>query len=186
MFKELAPLLRQRPVVLLLNPLEGESLRVIVMPKKLNDTEEGALATPLSITGTPEELDEQLPATLTQYVGAHLELKNTLQMAKDEMDAAAKAARSKKYPKAETHTKAETAKAQSSTTTETKPGQASAKPAAEKKAAPPITANLFSFDESPVATEPVEPDATPDEEESEILAEVDHSGSKESPLEDAA
>src|ERR1700761_2376078 len=133
MFKELAPLLRQRPVVLLLNPLEGDSLRVIVMPKKLNDTEEGALATPLSVTGTPEELDEQLPATLTQYVGAHLELKNTLQMAKDEMDAAAKAARSKKYPKADTPTKAETAKANASATSGTKPAEASARPAVEKK-----------------------------------------------------
>ncbi len=186
MFKELAPLLRQRPVVLLLNPLEGESLRVIVMPKKLNDTEEGALATPLSVTGTPEELDQQLPATLTQYVGAHLELKNTLQMAKDEMDAAAKAARSKKYPKSETHPKAETAKANSSATSGTKPGEASAKPAVEKKSAPPMTANLFSFDESPVATEPVEADTASDEEVREILAEVDDLGAEESPLEDAA
>ncbi len=186
MFKELAPLLRQRPVVLLLNPLEADSLRVIVMPKKLNDTEEGALATPLSVTGTPEELDEQLPATLTQYVGAHLELKNTLQMAKDEMDAAAKAARSKKYPNADTHTKAETAKANSSATSGTKPGEALAKLAVEKKPSRPMTANLFSFDESPVVTEPVEAETTPDEEEREILAEADHSGSEESPLEDAA
>lgn len=183
MFKELAPLLRQRPVVLLLNPLEGDILRVIVMPKKLNDTEEGALATPLSVTGTPDELDEQLPSTLTQYVGAHLELKNTLQIAKDEMDTAAKAARSKKYPKAEA------SKTTPATAGDKKPAEASPKPAVEKKPAPPMMANLFSFDESPVATEvlPSAQEQTSSEaEESEFLQEVDDAGAEDTELEEAA
>jgi hypothetical protein len=45
------------------------------------------------LTGSAEELDAQLPVSLVQFVGAHLELKNTLESAKDQMAAAAKAAK---------------------------------------------------------------------------------------------
>ena len=187
MFKELAPLLRQRPVVLLLNPLEGDSLRVLVMPKKLNDTEDAALATPVSLTGTPEELDEQLPSTLTQFVGAHLELKSTLEIAKEEMAAAAKAARSKNNSKSGNKG---TAVATASDKTPTK---TLAKPAEEKKPAPATTANLFNFEESPAAVEaPKAPvilapavAAEPDEE-SEILAESDAAQQESTTIADAA
>ena len=52
-----------------------------------------ALATPLSVTGTPKELDEQLPRQLVEFVETHLELSSTLKSAKEQMEAAAKAAR---------------------------------------------------------------------------------------------
>jgi len=188
MFKELAPLLRQRPIVLLLNPLEGDSLRILVIPKKLNDTEDAALATPVSVTGTPEELDEQLPSTLTQFVGAHLELKSTLEIAKEAMAAAAKAAKSKN-----------TSKPGSATTSTTKavekrPGNAPAKPAEEKKPAPAMTANLFNFDDAPTPAETRKhearenvPSATVDtDEENAILAEVDEGETEGPELDDAA
>lgn len=187
MFKELAPLLRQRSVVLLLNPLEGDSLRVLVMPKKLNDQEDSALATPVSVTGTPEELDEQLPSTLTQFVGAHIELKNTLEIAKDEMTAAAKSARAKKNSKA-SNTATTTPK-----TADTVSPNAAGKPAEEKKPAPAMTANLFNFDESPAPVEAPEqpesqalPDGKATDEESEILAEIDESDQQSTAVEDAA
>jgi PRTRC genetic system protein E len=51
------------------------------------------VTTELSITGTAEDLDNQLPSTLAEYVVAHLELKNTLDQAKEEMAAAAKLAK---------------------------------------------------------------------------------------------
>jgi PRTRC genetic system protein E len=57
MFKELAPLLRQRSVLLSLTRLEDDTIRVNVFPKKLADGENEALTTPLSVTGTAEELD---------------------------------------------------------------------------------------------------------------------------------
>ncbi len=188
MFKELAPLLRQRPVVLLLNPLEGDSLRVLVMPKKLNDTEDAALATPVSVTGTPEELDEQLPTALTQFVGAHLELKSTLEIAKEEMAAAAKAAKSKSTSKPGNATAA------SSKTADKKPANAPAKPAEEKKPAPAITANLFTFDETPAPAEAPKPKATEvvpsateeTDEESAILSEIDEGETESAELDDAA
>lgn len=187
MFKELAPLLRQRPVVLLLNPLEGDSLRVLVMPKKLNDTEDAALATPVSVTGTPEELDEQLPGALTQFVGAHLELKSTLEIAKEEMAAAAKAA------KAKNTSKPGGAATPASKAADKRPANAPAKPADEKKPAPAMTANLFNFDESPAPAEAPKLAATQDppaiagtDEECEILAEIDEGEQESTELDDAA
>ena len=149
MFKELAPLLHQRSVVIMVNPLESDTLRVIVMPKKLTEGENGALSTPVSITGTPQELDDQLPSTLTQFVGAHLDLKNTLEIAKEEMAQAAKTAR--QGSKAKTTPKAESTEASTAnmTTTTAKPAKASAKPAEPKKLPPPTTANLFDFGATP-------------------------------------
>ena len=60
MFKELGPLLRQRTVVLILTRLEDDTIRVNVIPRKLNESENDALTTPLSVAGTAEELDAEL------------------------------------------------------------------------------------------------------------------------------
>ena len=90
MFKELGPLLRQRTVVMILTRLEDDTIRVNVIPRKLNESENDALTTPLSVAGTAEDLDNQLPSALVQFVGAHLELRNTLESAKEQMAAAAK------------------------------------------------------------------------------------------------
>ena len=92
MFQQLVPLLRQRSVLLTVTLLEEDQVRVNVMPKKLADSENTALTTPMSFTGTAEELDTQLPGALVSYVASHLELKNTLEKAKEEMAAAAKTA----------------------------------------------------------------------------------------------
>src|SRR5215469_8699256 len=94
MFKELAPYLSQRAVLLTVTHLEDEQIRVNIVPQKLKDGENAALTTPLTVSGTAEELDRDLPATVINFVSAHLELKNTLDRAKAEMDAAAKAAQS--------------------------------------------------------------------------------------------
>lgn len=94
MFKELAPLLRQRAVLLTLTHFKDDQIRVNVIPQKIKDGENTALTTPLSVTGTADELDRDLPPTLVSFVGGHLTLKNTLDRVKEEMDAAAKAAQS--------------------------------------------------------------------------------------------
>ena len=100
MFKELGPLLRQRTVVMILTRLEDDTIRVNVIPRKLNESENDALTTPLSVAGTAEELDAELPSALVQFVGTHLELKNTLESAKEQMAAAAKAAKAEARSKA--------------------------------------------------------------------------------------
>jgi PRTRC genetic system protein E len=92
MFQQLVPLLRQRSVLLTVTLVEDDQVRVNVMPKKLAEGENNALTTPMSFTGTAAELDEQLPAAISSFVASHLQLKNTLTRAEEEMDAAAKAA----------------------------------------------------------------------------------------------
>src|SRR5450631_3526391 len=92
MFEELVPLLRQRAVLLTVTLVETDELRVNIVPKKLSDSDNNALITPLSVTGTAEELDAQLPAAMVSYVSSHFELKNSLDRSRAEMDAAAKAA----------------------------------------------------------------------------------------------
>ena len=92
MFQQLVPLLRQRSVLLTVASLEEDQIRVNVLPKKLADGENAALTTPMSFTGTAAELDAQLPDAIVSFVASHLELKNTLARAKEEMAAAAKTA----------------------------------------------------------------------------------------------
>ena len=93
MFKELAPLLRHRAVLFTVTHVEDDQFRVNVIPKKITDDENDALTTPVSVTGTVEDLDRELPQTLLHFVSGHLELKNTLERAKADLDAASKAAR---------------------------------------------------------------------------------------------
>jgi PRTRC genetic system protein E len=114
MFKELAPCLRQRAVLLTVTHLEEDQIRVNVIPQKIKDGENAAPMTPLTLTGTAEELDRDLTSTLVSFVGVHLGLKNTLDRAQQEIDAAAKvaqaAARGKsKNPPAKATAKAEPA-----------------------------------------------------------------------------
>jgi len=54
---------------------------------------------PVSVTGTIEDLDKELPQTLLHFVSSHLELKNSLERAKAEMEEASKAARAEAQKK---------------------------------------------------------------------------------------
>jgi len=169
MFKELGPLLRQRTVVMILTRLEDDAIRVNVIPRKLNESENDALTTPLSVAGTAEELDADLPSALVQFVGAHLELKNTLESAKEQMAAAAKAAkaeaRSKVTPPKIAPVPTEPAGAETK-----KPANAAPKPAEPRKQEPARNVSLFDIGPSPVSAPLTASDA---DEEEEILAEAD-------------
>ena len=57
MFKELVPVLRDRAVFLTVTLLDDDEIRVNIVPKKLKDGDNDALTTPLSVTGTAEDLD---------------------------------------------------------------------------------------------------------------------------------
>lgn len=71
MFTELMPLLAQRTVLITVARENDTTLRVNVLPKRLSDSENSALTTPLSFSGTPEELDRDFARELAAYVGAH-------------------------------------------------------------------------------------------------------------------
>jgi PRTRC genetic system protein E len=104
MFKELAPLLRHRAVLFTVTHVEGDQFRVNVIPKKITDGENDALTTPVSVTGTIEDLDKELPQTLLHFVSSHLELKNSLERAKAEMEEASKAAKAEARKKSGSQT----------------------------------------------------------------------------------
>ena len=102
MFVELMPLLAGRTVMITVARTDDKTLRVNVIPTtKSGENENPALTTPLSYTGTPEELDAELAKQLASYVECHRELGSTLAQAKAEMDAAAKAAQEEARKKAE-------------------------------------------------------------------------------------
>jgi PRTRC genetic system protein E len=104
MFTELTPLLSDRTVLITV-AREGETmLRVNVFPK-VKESENPALATPLSYTGTPEELDREFGKHLSSFVESHAELGSTLAQAKAEMEAAAKAAQQEARKKREDRAK---------------------------------------------------------------------------------
>jgi len=90
------PLLTERVLVVTLSRVRANEICVNVIPKPLKSDQQddgAALTTPLSVTGTPKELEEQLPRQLAEFVEAHVGLSSTLKIAKEQMDAAAKAAR---------------------------------------------------------------------------------------------
>jgi len=160
MFKELAPYLRQRAVLLTVTHIEDDQIRVNVIPQKLKDGENTALTTPLTVTGTADELDRDLPAILVNFVSAHLELRNTLDRAKAAMDAAAKTAQAEARSKTKTTGKKEPSKPEATTPTE------NPKPAQPFKEEPSRTASLFDAPASPAPT------TSESDEEEEILAET--------------
>lgn len=146
MFKELAPLLRHRAVLFTVSHVSEDQFRVNVVPKKISDGENDALTIPVSVSGTVEDLDAQLPQTLVAFVSGHLELKNTLDRAKADMDAAAKAAQTE----ARNKSKSQVEKKLTNTTATTKPPSVEAP--VEQKPEPPKTPSLF---EASLAPEPV-------------------------------
>jgi PRTRC genetic system protein E len=158
MFKELAPYLRQRAVLLTATHLEDDQIRVNVIPQKLKDGENAALTTPLTVTGTADELDQDLPATLVNFVSAHLQLRNTVDRAKAEMDAAAKTAQAEARSKTRTSAKKEPPKPETTVSTEIP------KPAQKVKEKPSRTASFF---DAPAPT-----GMELDDEEEEILSEA--------------
>jgi len=178
MFKELAPYLRQRAVLLTVTRLEEDQIRVNVIPQKLKDGENAALTTPLTVTGTAEELDRDLPATLVGFVASHLQLKNTLDRARSEMDAAAKAAQAEARNKSKATATKVASKPEAAKPVETP------KPPAPATPEPPKTASLFDMPASAPAPEASTSEA---DEEEEILAEVaEENESDDEQLDEAA
>jgi PRTRC genetic system protein E len=68
-FTELLPLLRQRVLMITVSDVGDGLLRVNVIPRKLDaDSDQSqALTAPLSITGSAQELDRELPGQLMTF-----------------------------------------------------------------------------------------------------------------------
>jgi PRTRC genetic system protein E len=146
MFQELMPLLAQRILLLTLSRVGDEQICVNVIPKSLKSNQQdddAGLTTPLSVTGPPKELDEQLPRQLAEFVEAHQGLSSTLKIAKEQMDAAAKAAR-------EAAKKSTTSKSQAGSSRSAGEPQSNAEPtqatATEAVGAGASTGSLFDLE----------------------------------------
>jgi PRTRC genetic system protein E len=85
-------LLGERTVMITVSRINQNSIRVNFIPFRKKEDENAVVATPLSFSGSPEELDRDLGSNLASYVEKNLRLQSTLTEAK-EMEAAAKAAR---------------------------------------------------------------------------------------------
>lgn len=123
MFRELMPLIESRPLSITVAVLTGGLIRVNVVPQmlekdsKVNDkvgysykdkiakipeSAINALTTPLSLTGTPEEIDESLPQALTDFAQSHVRLQNTVDDARKEIAEAVKATEERDKTKTKT------------------------------------------------------------------------------------
>ena len=112
MFKELMPLIESRPLSITVVALSGGRVRVNVIPQLLDNDGKinekinysnkekiaripesaiTALTIPLSLTGTPEEIDCNLAQALTEFTESHMRLQNTLDQAKEQISEAVKA-----------------------------------------------------------------------------------------------
>jgi len=105
MFVELMPLLAGRTVLITVAKVDDKTLRVNIIPHGKAD-DNPALSTPLTYTGSPEELDAELGKHLAGYVQTHQQTASTLAEAKATMEAAAKAAQEEAKRKAEERKKA--------------------------------------------------------------------------------
>lgn len=113
MFTELMPLIEQRPLTITVAVLNGgRQIRVNVVPQtlekdgkvndkigysskdkiaKVPDEAIKALATPLSLTGTAEEIDAELAQALREFAESHVQLQKTVDQAKEQIAEAVKA-----------------------------------------------------------------------------------------------
>jgi PRTRC genetic system protein E len=107
MFKDLYDVARHTPLHLIITPA-GEQLRIIVTPKPTGDAaNNAALSKPFSATGTPEDLDREFPEALRKYAGAVNELRTSIDLPLDLLDAAKKKAAEKDAKAAEKKKKEE-------------------------------------------------------------------------------
>jgi PRTRC genetic system protein E len=82
MFKELAPLVAERNIHLVLAAAKDGKIIVYIEPAKKDEKEESAFVTPLRLPPSdPAELDSQLSAILTDWVKARASVTQTLQSA---------------------------------------------------------------------------------------------------------
>jgi hypothetical protein len=127
--------------------------------------------------------------TLINFVGAHLELRNTIDSAKAEMAAAAKAAKAQAKPNTPAKPAAATVVTNKPANQLPKPESDAPKPVVEKKPVVPRTASLFDMP-APLDPVPAVPSAPADEnnadEEDQILAEIGDGAQDDESLEDAA
>jgi PRTRC genetic system protein E len=140
------PLLAGRTVLITVAKVDDKTLRVNVIPTQARADENPALSTPLTYTGSPEELDAELGKHLAGYVQTHQQTASTLAEAKATMEAAAKVAQDEAKRKAEERKKA--AQKQPPTATTGASASSPSSTSAEPDPSPTSTGTLGLFPSS--------------------------------------
>lgn len=117
MFKQLLPFVAARPLTITIAGVEDGKIRLNIVPHSMEKDRQinekithanrdeiaavpesaiQALTTPLSVVGTPEELDTDLPALLTRFVEQHASLQQSVDRASQEISEAVKAVEDRK------------------------------------------------------------------------------------------
>jgi len=185
MFTELMPVLQNRPVTITITSVDKTKIRVNVIPKAVDSDSQltrdvtqkdgvtkdnvAALITPLSLVGTPEEIDAELPQLLASYSEGHTTVLESLKELQEALAAAAKAAKDA-TAKAKTKTPAKPEKKDDGKT-----APHPTKSAAGTAQAPDSFTLWDAADDANVAAAAVhadEPAAAPPAEEDELPAEL--------------
>ena len=185
MFTELMPVLQNRPVTITITSVDKTKIRVNVIPKAVDSDSQltrdvtqkdgvtkdnvAALITPLSLVGTPEEIDAELPQLLASYSEGHTTVLESLKELQEALAAAAKAAQDA-TAKAKTKTPAKPEKKD-----EGKLAPHPTKTAAGTAQAPDSFTLWAAADDANAAAAAVhadEPAAAPPAEEDELPAEL--------------
>ena len=90
MFKELAPLLAKRSLILTVTSVGDERIRVTITPRPTGKDDVKELSQPFAVEGTAEELDTELPNAIVGYTAQHMTLENSLAQVKVSMEATLK------------------------------------------------------------------------------------------------
>ena len=169
MFKELMPVLKRRPITLTVSSLDGDLVRVNVVPhgldedKKVNDSipysskEKVAkipdeaikgLTTALCLTGTAEEIDAGLVERLTGFTESHVQLQEVFDQAGKQIAEAVRAIKEReerdRKEKQKTKPK-DSAPVKASVETSTGPGGSDPPKDSEPPAKEPLPQNLGLF-----------------------------------------
>jgi len=168
MFKELMPVLKRRPLTLTVSSLNGDLVRVNVVPhgldedKKVNDSipysskekvakipDEAikALTTPLCLTGTAEEIDAGLVERLANFTESHVQLQEVFDQAGEQIAEAVRAIKEREERDRKEKQKAKSKDAPVKASVETNAGPESNDPQkdSDPPAKEPLLQNLGLF-----------------------------------------
>ena len=159
MFVELLPILRNRSLMLTLALVGDKAIQVNVIPKRLKEGDSGdnALTTPLTVTGTPDELDLEFAGQLVGFTDAFVKLGSNLSEIEAAHATAVKAVEAERKKDIESKRKGAVSKP-ASTIAETKPGPVvkDGKPVFGTKTGTAETPSLFDSHVAAASKEPVQ------------------------------
>ena len=147
-FMELMPLLKQRVLVMTISRVDDGLILVNVIPKKPDkETDENsALTLPLSFTGTPEELDRELPGHLASFSESVIKTGSNIEELKTQHAAAVKAIEAENRKRLDEKKKVNGKSTMVSEKTDAGPEFKDGKPVFGTKNSTPPAANANLFD----------------------------------------